>query len=131
MVKAPAEMRTLILAAGRFGESMRSDIASGREPRLDVFELARALGGDLDDFLAVDKSSHAAVRAVARALGMSPALAYHGFSRAADYDVILTSGEDIGIPLSLLLKTSGSSCAHAMIAHTLSPFKKRIFFKLG
>lgn len=122
-------MRTLILAAGRFGESMRSAIASGREPRLDVFELARTLGADLDDYLAIDASPSPSIRAATRAFGMSAALAYHGFSRRSEYDAILTSGEDIGIPLALLLKGSRAKCSHTMIAHTLSPLKKRVFFK--
>jgi glycosyltransferase involved in cell wall biosynthesis len=121
-------MRTLILAAGRFGEAMRSAIATGREPRLDVFELARALGADVSDYLAVETAS-GAVRAVHRAFGPSAALAYLGFSRRSEYDAILTSGEDIGIPLAMLLKAGGGACAHAMIAHTLAPLKKRIFFK--
>ena len=33
-------MRCLILAAGRFDDKMKADIAAGREPRLDVFQLA-------------------------------------------------------------------------------------------
>lgn len=122
-------MRTLILAAGRFGEPMRAAIAAGREPRLDVFELARELGGDVIDFLGVDESTSPAVRTLARRLGYSVALAYLGFSRRANYDAILTSGEDIGIPLALLLKATNAACSHTMIAHTLFPLKKRIFFK--
>jgi glycosyltransferase involved in cell wall biosynthesis len=121
-------MRTLILAAGRFGEEMRSAIAAGREPRLDVFELARALAADVSDYLAVDDAP-GAVSTVRRAFGPSVALAYLGFSRRSEYDAILTSGEDIGIPLAMLLKAGGGACAHAMIAHTLAPLKKRIFFK--
>src|SRR6185503_6252747 len=118
-------MRTLILAAGRFGEAMRSAIATGREPRLDVFELAHALGADVSDYLAVDDAS-GAVDAVRRVFGSSVALAYLGFSRRSEYDAILTSGEDIGIPLAMLLKAGGGACAHAMIAHTLAPLKKRV-----
>jgi len=121
-------MRTLILAAGRFGESMRRAIASGREPRLDVFQLAEALGADVCDYLTVDESTSAVVRAVRRAFGASAALAYVGFAQRSQYDAILTSGEDIGIPLALLLKAGRSVCSHTMIAHTLAPLKKQVFF---
>jgi len=121
-------MRTLILAAGRFGEAMRTAIATGREPRLDIFELAQALAADVGDYLSVDEATDA-VGAVRKALGLSAALAYWGFSRRSDYDAILTSGEDIGIPLGMFLKAGGGACAHAMIAHTLVPLKKRLFFK--
>lgn len=121
-------MRTLILAAGRFGESMRKAIASGREPRLDVFELAEAMQADVYDYLAVDDSPSPVVRAVRRAFGASAALAYIGFSKRSQYEAILTSGEDIGIPLALLLKAGRSACSHTMIAHTLAPAKKQVFF---
>ena len=55
-------MKTLILAAGRFGESMKQGIAAGREPRLDVFELGKVLDADVLDYLAVDASALALAR---------------------------------------------------------------------
>lgn len=123
------KMRTLILAAGRFGDSMRTLIASDREPRLDVFEIAEALGADVLDFLDVDKSPSPAVAAARRALGASAALACLGFLRKDRYDAILTTGEDIGLPLAALLKLSRSRPSHTMIAHTLFPTKKKVFFR--
>jgi glycosyltransferase involved in cell wall biosynthesis len=120
-------MKTLILAAGRFGESMRQGIAQGREPRLDVFELAKVLDADVLDYLAVDAS----VLALARRAGMtgtSAALAFLGHRQRAKYDAILTTGEDIGLPLAALLKLSRAKCSHTLIAHTLFPAKKRMFF---
>jgi glycosyltransferase involved in cell wall biosynthesis len=123
-------MKTLILAAGRFGEAMREQIAKGREPRLDVFEIAGVLGADVLDFLDVDASRLPMVRALDRAVGPSAALAYLGFRERARYDAILTTGEDIGLPLSALLKPTGARCTHTMIAHTLFPAKKKVFFKV-
>jgi glycosyltransferase involved in cell wall biosynthesis len=122
-------MRTLILAAGRFGDEARNAIVAGREPRLDVFELARRLGADVLDFLDVERSHSRIVRAVAKRAGPSAALAQLGFFERAGYDVVLTTGEDIGLPLALLLKAVRAKLAHAMIAHTLLPLKKRIFFR--
>src|SRR5881394_778954 len=71
-----AVTRCLILAAGRFdpAETGRA-VAADREPRLDVFELARALSADVLDFKDVDASRSALVRAAGRALGQSAALA--------------------------------------------------------
>jgi glycosyltransferase involved in cell wall biosynthesis len=122
-------MRTLILAAGRFGSSARLAIESGREPRLDVFEIAARIDADILDYLDVERSSSRRVQAVARAAGLSPALAELGFLERKRYDAVLTTGEDIGLPLALLLKVSRSPIAHTMIAHTLLPLKKRVFFK--
>lgn len=123
-------MKALILAAGTFGDEMRAGIAAGREPRLDVFELAERLGADLLDFGDVERSSSLVVKGARRAGGPSAALAMLGFLRRGDYDVILTTGEDIGIPLALLLRPTESKVAHALIAHTLAPRKKRLFFEL-
>jgi len=124
-------MRCLILAAGRFDDAMKTRIREGREPRLDVFEIAGALEADVVDFLDVERSRDPIVRAVARVAGNSAAVAMIGFQRRAQYDAYLTTGEDIGLPLAVLLRTSKAGCSHTMIAHTLFPAKKQAFFKFG
>ena len=67
----------------------------------------------------------------ARLAGASAAVALAGFQQRARYDAIFTTGEDIGLPLAALLKTSSARCSHTMIAHTLYPAKKRAFFNVG
>src|SRR3954451_4670031 len=89
-----ARMGTLILGAGRFGPPIADEIAQGREPRLDVFELQKALGADLMDFRDVDAAQGPFMRAARRALSPSAALALLGADAAAGYDAILTTGED-------------------------------------
>jgi glycosyltransferase involved in cell wall biosynthesis len=123
------EMRCLILAAGRFDDRLRADIAADREPRLDVFELARVLDADVIDFADVDRSSSPAVKLAARAGGLSAGVGMLGFQARKRYDAFFTTGEDIGLPLAALLKTSPARCSHTMIAHTLFPAKKKAFFK--
>lgn len=122
-------MKALILAAGRFGDTMRAAIAEGREPRLDVFELARVLDADVIDFGDVDRSNLPAVRLAARSLGASAAVAALGYAARKSYDALLTTGEDIGLPYAALMKASTTPVAHTMIAHTLHPLKKRVFFQ--
>jgi glycosyltransferase involved in cell wall biosynthesis len=107
---------------------MKREIAEGREPRLDVFEIAERLGADVIDYLDVDASRSPTIRGATRALGPSAALACLGYARRHDYDAMLTTGEDIGLPLAALLRTSSARCSHTMIAHTLFPAKKRFFF---
>jgi glycosyltransferase involved in cell wall biosynthesis len=124
-------MRCLILAAGRFDDALKAEIEKGREPRLDVFELARLLGADALDFGDVTRSNDPIVRLTARAAGNSVAVALLGFRRRADYDAFFTTGEDIGLPLGLLLKASSAHASHTMIAHTLFPAKKQAFFRLA
>lgn len=124
-------MRCLILAAGRFDEQLRSEIARQREPRLDVFLLASELGAKLIDFQDVEKSSDPRVKLIARTAGKSAAVAWLGFQARHEHDAFFTTGEDIGLPLALLMKGSRARCSHTMIAHTLFPAKKQVFFKLG
>jgi len=124
-------MRSLILAAGRFDDALRARILEGREPRLDVFELATALDATVIDSGDVERSRSPAVKLVARTLGQSAAVALLGFLQRSRYDAIFTTGEDIGLPLAALLKTSAARCSHTMIAHTLYPTKKRLFFSVG
>jgi glycosyltransferase involved in cell wall biosynthesis len=124
-------MRCLILAAGRFDEALKENIAADREPRLDVFELSRELQADVLDFKDADASSHPAVRLAARAGGKSAAVAMLGFLKRDAYDCFFTTGEDIGLPLAALLRAAPGKRSHTMIAHTLFPRKKRLFFKLG
>lgn len=122
-------MKTLILAAGRFGEGMREQIAAGREPRLDVFELARVLQADVLDYLDAERAGSRRVKLALRTLGPSAAVACLGFYERNHYDAILTTGEDIGLPLAALLKAGNPRASHTMIAHTLFPKKKRVFFE--
>ena len=124
-------MRCLILAAGRFDDALRDEIARQREPRLDVFELARVLDAQVIDFKDVDASRDPAVKLVARTAGKSAAVALLGFRARANHDAFFTTGEDIGLPLALLLRGTSNRGSHTMIAHTLFPQKKQLFFKLG
>jgi glycosyltransferase involved in cell wall biosynthesis len=124
--------RCLILAAGRFDpvETARA-VAADREPRLDVYELCRALSAEVLDFKDVDASASPMLRAARRALGDSAALALLGASRAGEFQSVLTTGEDIGIPFAARLRFARERPSHTMIAHTLFPLKKRIFFSVG
>lgn len=124
-------MRCLILAAGRFDDALKTNISADREPRLDVFELQRELAADMLDFKDAEASRHPAVRLAMRAGGPSGGVAMLGFLKRHDYDCFFTTGEDIGLPLAALLKTVPGKRSHTMIAHTLFPAKKRVFFKAG
>ena len=124
-------MRCLILAAGRFDEALKTKIVEHREPRLDVFELQRELEADVLDYKDAEASQHPAVKLAGRAGGPSGAVAMLGFLKRKEYDGFFTTGEDIGLPLAALLRATPGKHSHTMIAHTLFPAKKRVFFKLG
>jgi len=121
-------VRTLILAAGRFGAALLQEIAADREPRLDVFELRDALDATVLDYDSVDASRLPSVRAARRTAGLSAALALLGAHCASSYDAVLSTGEELGIPFAMLTAGRRSRPSHTMIAHTLTPWKKRVFF---
>src|SRR6187402_2725815 len=115
-------MRCLILAAGRFDHRLRDEIAAGREPRLDIFELAKELDADVVDFTDVERSQSPAVKLAAKA-STSAAVAMLGYLKRKQYDAFFTTGEDIGLPLCALLRATRRKVSHTMIAHTLYPEK--------
>jgi glycosyltransferase involved in cell wall biosynthesis len=121
-------MNTLLLAAGRFDQQLTARIRDGLEPRLDMFALRDALGARLLDFQDLDRSSRPDVKLVRRLAGDSAALAWLGIRERQGADALFTTGEDIGIPLSLLLRAGRIEASHTVIAHTLHPAKKRPFF---
>jgi len=124
-------MRCVILAAGRFDETLRADIARKREPRLDVFQLANELNAKVIDFQDVDRSTDPFIKFIARTAGNSAAVAWLGFRERSNCDAYFTTGEDIGLPLSVLLKPTRARCSHTMIVHTLFPQKKQLLFKMA
>jgi len=68
------------------------------------------------------------VRAAART-GRDAALAAYGFVARRRYDVLFANGENVGIPLALLLGGARGRPAHVLIGHRLSPPKKRPFLR--
>jgi glycosyltransferase involved in cell wall biosynthesis len=98
-----------------------------RGPRRDYAELAVLLRADVLDCRAVDTSFIG--RAIRTTLGPAPAQAWLAFRRRSRYDVIVTDGEHIGIPLALFLRCSRSPVRHVTIGHRLSARKKRLFFR--
>jgi glycosyltransferase involved in cell wall biosynthesis len=102
-------------------------LGSQRGPRKDYDALADALGADVIDYAALEHSRSG--RLLARLVGIPVAQALMAFRKRRDYDVILTDGEHIGIPLALLLKLAGHRIGHVTIGHRLSASKKRPFFR--
>ncbi len=69
------------------------------------------------------------LRRLAGLVGMAPLQAWLAFRERGRYDVIVTDGEHIGIPLALLLKIVRSRVGHITIGHRLTAAKKRPMFK--
>jgi glycosyltransferase involved in cell wall biosynthesis len=98
-----------------------------RAPRKDYMLLADRLGAKLLDRSAVQQSRTA--RVIARLIGPAVAQAWLAFRQRHAYEVLVTDGEHLGIPLALLLKLARSTTPHVTIGHRLSAAKKRPFFR--
>jgi glycosyltransferase involved in cell wall biosynthesis len=97
-------------------------------PRKDYDVLAAALAADILDRGRSLRTLGA--RLLAAAVGPNLTQAWLAFTRRRAYDVIVTDGEHIGIPLALLLKVARDrGTTHITIGHRLSSPKKRPFFR--
>jgi glycosyltransferase involved in cell wall biosynthesis len=104
-----------------------TDPGTASGPRKDFTVVAQTLPATLLDYNSVRRS--ALSRLLARVLGMPVAQAWLAFLRRHRYDVLLTDGEHIGIPLAFLLMLARSRTIHVTIGHRLSSPKKRLFLR--
>src|SRR5688572_12920301 len=98
----------------------------GDAPKKDYTAIAQRLNADLLDWSAARRNL--LLRLLCAVIGIAAVQALLAYLTRHDYDVILTDGEHIGIPLALLLKATRSRTLHVTIGHRLSAVKKRPFF---
>jgi glycosyltransferase involved in cell wall biosynthesis len=134
-------MKTLLLIPSALKTGVKGLVAEDRHPTMDYYALthglARSTEGEpihLLDYSAVDTARHPLVAVARRLAGRDVALALMGLLRRRQYDAIFTNGENVSIPLSLMLRAVGASkCGrrpgHVTIGHRLSTGKKQLFFK--
>ena len=120
---------TLLVISAEVKPAIQQEIAAGRYPRKDYFELAGALQADILDWQAIDRNPIS--RLLARTAGKPVAHAWLAFRRRRTYQVIYTDSERVGIPLAILLKLARARNRHIMLAHILSPWKKQMWFRWG
>lgn len=129
-------MKTLLLIPSIIKTDIAEAVKNDRHPCMDYDALHAALSAlpgaqsDMLDYAAVDRDGHPLVRLARKALGRDAALALMGYLRRRQYDAIFTNGENLGIPLALLLKTARRRPGHVTIGHRVSTGKKRLFFRL-
>jgi glycosyltransferase involved in cell wall biosynthesis len=129
-------MKTILLIPSVLKSPAVEATVEGKYPKMDYRALAEALeqekGTDaviLLDYGAVETASNPLVKTARQLLGRDAALALMGFLQARSGDVLFTNGENVGIPLALLLGLLPRRPGHVTIGHRLSTGKKRLFFK--
>ncbi len=134
-VADPESRRVLLTVSGLKSPNVESEIAEGARPLADYVAMSQSTDAQLLDWSALEREASLLTRAIRRVAGRSVALAHHIHGQRHRYDVVITDGEQVGLPLALLSRLGrGSSLRHAMIAHRLSPTKKSLparFLRLG
>lgn len=121
--------RVLLTVSGTIPADLDAQIASGRRPRADYRVIAEELDADVVDVAAAVAAHGRTGRVLAR-LGAGVLLAWYCFRRRHDYDVLLSDGEQVGLPYALLCRVAGRGRArHVMIVHILSVPKKSMLVR--
>lgn len=126
--------KILLLIPSVLKRGMDDQVAAGRHPMMDYYALANALrerhgcAVDFLDYAAAEAEASAGVRLARKLGGLDGALAWMGFQRRGGYDSVFTNGENVGIPLALLLRRVCGGPRHVTIGHRLSTGKKQVFF---
>lgn len=131
-IRHQEKKRIAFVIADQPPPTLKEEIANDQRPCVDNYALQEEFGADLLHLNDAKKTW--AGRLFTYLFGPKLALVWTAFSLRHAYDSIYTTAEIIGLPLALLLKLSGTRRGqprHVTLAHYLSPFKKRIFIKLG
>lgn len=115
--------RVLLLIPSVVKRGLEASVAADEHPTMDYWALADALSRRGASVELLDYASVGETR-----LPKDAALALAGFRRRRDFDVVFTNGENVAIPLALLLKGVRARPRHVTIGHRLSAPKKRAFF---
>jgi hypothetical protein len=119
----------LLTVSGSIPAGIEAEVAAGRRPRPDYVELARGLGADLIDRETARRKTGFIGRLLEAVIGADGLLAVACFLRCGAYRLVISDGEQIGLPLALLMKTlrPWHRPKHVMITHIISVRKKMLF----
>ena len=116
-----AQPRVALTVSGEVDPSIRTQIAERARPLADYVAIADATGARLIDRAAVRADLSPVTALVRRLAGPDLAMAYHLFRQRRTLDVVVTDGEQIGLPLAALLRVGRRrGPRHVMIGHRLT-----------
>jgi glycosyltransferase involved in cell wall biosynthesis len=111
----------LLTVSGMIPPDLDEQVAAGERPRADYVVLQDAFDADLIDLGGALAATGRFGRLIHRAAGVGPLLAWYCFRNRRRYEVIVTDGEQVGIPLAALCRVLGrGGVRHMMIVHILS-----------
>jgi glycosyltransferase involved in cell wall biosynthesis len=120
--------RVVLTVSGVVPVDIREQIERGQRPRADYLELAAGFDADLLDYVAARKIAGRMGAVLEKLGGPNLVVAFACWKNRKSYRAIVTDGEQVGLPLAMLLKfTPGGRPRHLMIVHVISEKKKTIF----
>ncbi len=121
-------MRTLLVINATLDQAMEAAIARGDRPRKDYLELQSRLGATILDLAAVRRFWW--TRLLARAGGMGTAQAVLAWRWSGSYDAVFADRETTGCIVGALNRLRRRRPRLVMIAHLLTPPRKRLLLRL-
>lgn len=120
----------LLTVSGNIPADIEEQIASGKRPLTDYIAMAKSFKADLIDYQKAEQQSGWFGRLIQKIAGNNALLAWACYKNRRRYRLIFTDGEQVAIPLALLLKFAnfGPRARHFAICHILSVGKKMLFF---
>ncbi|MFZ1399057.1 MAG: glycosyltransferase family 4 protein [Candidatus Promineifilaceae bacterium] len=120
----------LLTVSGTIPANIEAEIAEGKRPLADYIAMAQTFGADLIDYPIARQQTGWLGGLIEKVAGRNALLAWACHQKRRQYRVIFTDGEQVGIPLALLLKFAnfGKRPLHFAIGHILSVGKKMLFF---
>ena len=130
-------MKALLLIPSVLKTGVAEAVLQNKHPRMDYYALSDFLNSepgntaDLAGYAEMEADTHLLIRLLTRLGGRDAGLAAYGYLRRRNYDALFTNGENVGLPLALLLKSGGGKkgVRHVTIGHKPSTGKKRLLFK--
>lgn len=130
--EALARKRVLLTVTGSIPADLDQAIGAGRRPQADYLAIASSTGADLADVDAARREGGRSARLIERVLGAPGLLAWYCLRNHRRYDVVISDGEQVGLPFAFLAGILRRRHArHVMIVHVLSTRSKLAVFRLG
>ena len=124
-----AKPRVLMLIPSVAKTDLAEAVRTDTHPTMDYHALQAKWNADILDYAALNAEQNPILVKLARKAGRDAALAMAGYLRRRDYDIIYSNGENVSIPLAILLKRHRVRPRHVLIGHHLSTGKKKPFFR--
>jgi len=128
-------VKALLLIPHRLAHDRHEAVRRGDRPQADYDALAEAIraqpGGQADilDLHSVEREGGWAVRLIRRFRDYNWALAVLGFQRCHEYDVVLTHGENVGLPFALLISTLSRRPRHVTTAYYFTGKRNFLWYR--